>query len=405
MKRANRTIKHDPYTFAPRREHPEKGTYWQARVYLGTVDGRKEYRTVWSGYATPEEIACIVAPALAEARIEAVEADRAAGRRAEVRVGLSGATVEDLKHGTVRMLVGAWLGHRQAETAHSAQTHRLDKGHALRLNGAIGDLPVLGLGTRQVEVLRLTLRESYAVSTTKMTVTALGTIWRWAAGEGIVPGPLDLRSEMKKLNHEAKRKPRAETGARAKETPELGAAWVVADHLAESAPQWVGIAFQLLLTTGGRIGEIAALTWGDIDGQKGTIRLRGKTGTRLVPATREALAPIFAFRPPDASDSDGVLGRSEETVKVGVRRHLKSATQALGLPEYTPHALRRLAVRTLRRAGVDSLVAAEIMGHSERTMRAIYDDVTDDEKQAAAAAAGLGVRPQHGENVVKLRRA
>ena len=60
------------------------------------------------------------------------------------------------------------------------------------------------------------------------------------------------------------------------------------------------------------------------------------------------------------------------------------------MPVFTPHALRRLAVDRMARAGVEPSVAASITGHDPIVMLKHYRVVSEDDLRAAAKRADLG---------------
>ena len=61
-----------------------------------------------------------------------------------------------------------------------------------------------------------------------------------------------------------------------------------------------------------------------------------------------------------------------------------------GVPKFTPHGLRRMAVDRMARAGVEPSVAASITGHDPNVMLQHYRAVSDDDLRLVAQRADLG---------------
>ena len=159
--------------------------------------------------------------------------------------------------------------------------------------------------------------------------------------------------------------------------------------------------------TGMRKGEIARLTWDMLDrsGQPWVLRIpgaitknrRGRTlglegEVRAIIERRLRVSPLRqpADLPPRAQGEareahHGLLGRLEE------------CPQAAGLPSGRLfHDLRRSAVRTLIRAGVDETTAMKVSGHKTRSMLLRYNIVTERETADALAPRGrVSLNPAH----------
>ena len=365
--------------------------YWQARRYVGIVDGKPRRDRAWSGWAREDQLAAIAA------NLDQPPSD---GTRIGAGPGL--VTRDELRGGTVETLVRAWRGQRTTDKDYSKHTRRLDRTIQNRLAAVIGPLRLTDIdGPRTGEHLRRELRKEYAVSTVRLTMTVFASIWnKWALQHEIVDRPLDFTASYRRLlrTEQAGRDSRA----RDKTTPSEDEAWAIVDALDEGAPAWAGLAYRLLLMTGGRIGEIAALTWGQIG--DGTIELVGKTGSREVDVDPRALQLVLEVRPAEAEDPDRVLPVTVETARKHLATYLDRACAAAEVPRITPHALRRFAVQRYIRRGVLPSVAAAQLGHTPEVMMRAYEQVQPEEKREAARKAGLGVRPvaAASEKVVKL---
>ncbi len=357
---------------------PER--YWQARRYIGVVDGKPRREQVWRGWARADQLTAIAANLTGDE-----------GSATQTAAGPGLATLDDLRSGTVELLVKAWRGERKGDKDYSEYTRRHDRTIQKRLVEVIGGLRLSDVdGARTGEYLRKELRKQYAVSTVRLTMTVFAGIWnRWAFHRGIVDRQIDFSASYRRLLKTEQAG--LDTGAREKITPSDDEAWAIADELESCAPPWASLAYRLLLSTGGRIGEIAVLTWGDVEDS--SVHLEGKTGPRDVEVDPRALQPIRASRPPGATDETRVLTVTDNTARKHFAMYLDRACEAAEAPRITPHAIRRLVVRRYIRAGVPPSIAAKQLGHTPEVMLREYEQVTMDDQRAAARLAEVGVRP------------
>ena len=197
--------------------------------------------------------------------------------------------------------------------------------------------------------------------------------------------------------------------------------------LAELTPQWYAIAFTKAVT-GQRWGAVSALEWSQIDERRGVIRfdrahVRGvvddqKTGADvevpLVPELREVLEDQRAElrrrekRRRERRDpgtvvlETGLEGRLVFPSRCGtlmqpsaLRKPLRAACEAAGVPVISPHGLRYSFNHAAKRiASAD--VARSITGHVTEEMTRHYDWIADGEKRAAVAGIVHLVRPGGG---------
>lgn len=100
-------------------------------------------------------------------------------------------------------------------------------------------------------------------------------------------------------------------------------------------------------------------------------------------------------REPQAPEEATVLGLTVSSFNsyFGPRK-LRQACEAAGVKRFTPSGLRRAAVDTMARAGVDIGIAAAITGHSPEVMLRHYRGFTEDDKRRAAEVACLGEIPE-----------
>lgn len=169
--------------------------------------------------------------------------------------------------------------------------------------------------------------------------------------------------------------------------------------------------FYTLLTTGMRRGEALALRWGDLSGNRITIRQTvGRINRELVvsePKSKKSRRVIVL--PPDTmrvleqhrarveaalAAVGGVVGESTPVFcdELGGVRNPKRAykdfqrlVRAAGVPVCTLHDLRHWHASSLIRAGLDPQAVAERLGHaSARLTLGVYSHAFDEQRERAA---------------------
>ena len=145
--------------------------------------------------------------------------------------------------------------------------------------------------------------------------------------------------------------------------------------------------FEALYSTGCRISEIAALTWGDIRFSQGTTVVEGKGRKQRLcvlggPACRalQALrAQADALWPDAATDRSPLFLNAQggPLTPRSIERQMKKWLKAAGLPpEITPHKLRHSFATHLLDAGADLRSVQEMLGHASLSTTQIYTHVS-----------------------------
>lgn len=326
--------------------------YWRAEVHRDATT-----LTVWNGWATRAVVEETLARLLTEGTLfDAPEADPEPVR-------------------TTRDLMETWVAAQEDRGDLSDHTVRGYRNAARQVVTVIGDVLLDHVDVSTLHRFRDTrLRAGGATGTVDMELGVVRMAWRWGREIGVCP--------VRDLPHV----PVNVKPTRNRRTPSTSEVTAVLGAMTG----WSRLAVRLLFATGARIGEIAGLTWRDLDLDEGVLRVDGKTGERLIPVEPAVVAELRALRG-DAPGGAGVFGVNPRTVKGQIRvRYLPRACEAAGVPVFSAHGLRRAAADTYARAGVDVGTAAALLGHSPKVMLEHYRQVTLDDRRRAVARARLG---------------
>lgn len=385
MPKVRKTRREQPIVVGDVRARPIRG-----RGTRGPHDGRWYWRaewgrrTVWVGWGTRDEA-------------QAAILDR-------VSRGIEGLAPRIVDVVTVADLLATWVGtvvdqradlsDRSIEAIRGRKPQEDDPperrderagGAVRRIVDGIGLHELVRVTTPSLEDwVRRRQRLGNGSHTVRFDLGILRAAWRWGRAVGATP---DRELVLPRVRAVAKRE---------KRTPAVGEIRAVARWLREHAPPWCLPLLRLQAATGARIGEVARLTAADFDLEEGSVRLEGKTGSRVVPVRREELRDALAL----AGQEHARRGRRPSATTVwGVRpgtadqilRYVHEANDALELPRWTTHGLRRLAVDSYARRGVDVGTAAALLGHSPQVMISAYRQVSMDDKRKGARKAALGI--------------
>jgi len=153
-----------------------------------------------------------------------------------------------------------------------------------------------------------------------------------------------------------------------------------ADHIAAvlaAVPRQYRLPMLALDATGMRVGELDALTWGDVDEYERRWRVSGsvaKTGqARWVPVADlvlDAVVALLAREDRDLSASPFV-GFTADRLRTAISR----ACRATGTPLFSPHDLRHRRATLWHLGGVPASQAAAWLGHSAQEHLRTYAHV------------------------------
>src|SRR5581483_11907801 len=288
-----------------------------------------------------------------------VRRDYVAGELAAMRVPdfelLEPAAAETLKAVGER-----WRKSRVDVADATAITHRTNLGRILRV---VGDKPIDTITPATVAAFVATLHEQGAArESIRKTLATFGMVLDFA---GITPNPARDRVAVK-----LPRKDHAEVNP-----PTAAHVLAVHDLLASKHR----LPLLVLDATGMRVGELAALTWGDIDEPARRWRVSAAVAktrkARWVPVKPDAVFDaVVELVPRDDRDLTAPVfaGFGVDRFRTAIARACKAA----GVPLFSPHDLRHRRATLWHLQGVPVAEAAAWLGHSGEEHLATYAHAT-----------------------------
>ncbi len=285
-----------------------------------------------------------------------------------------------------------YLGPQRGLSSHTVTAYRSDVVALLRHLAADGvdDLARVG-----VHDLRAWLAEQHAEgaerSSTSRRVSSVHSFFTWAARTGRIPTDPAAGLKSPKVDR------RLPPTVRVDQVREFLDA--MATVLGEaSTPQAQASAardlaiVEVLYASGVRVSELCGLDWGDLDRDRGTMRVLGKGDKQRtvllgLPAER-ALADWADRRPvlakPAAGDAVFVGDRGGRIDPRVVRRIVHRALETVpDAPDLGPHGLRHAMATHLLEGGADLRSVQELLGHSSLATTQIYTHVTNERLRQA----------------------
>ena len=155
------------------------------------------------------------------------------------------------------------------------------------------------------------------------------------------------------------------------------------------------VAIEVLLATGVRVGELAAIQVGDIDLVQGVITINGKgnrqrrvfiTETRMISLIKSYLIARDRVKPTTSTFLVNSCGRAANTQFL--RKLVRAAGEAAELSRRTtPHMLRHTAAIQFLEAGVDIRFVQRLLGHQSISTTEGYTSVSDGSLRTVIAEA------------------
>lgn len=128
---------------------------------------------------------------------------------------------------------------------------------------------------------------------------------------------------------------------------------------------WVKPVVQFALETGARRGEILSLTWSDMDLNRGTAKVDGKTGGRVIPLSGACVAMLHRL-------PRSLGGRVFPVTVEALRQAYLRAVKRAGLDNWTFHDCRHDALTRLAKLGLSILELRVISGHATANQLQTY---------------------------------
>jgi integrase len=355
-----------------------RSPFWYAAFY--NADGRRSFKS--TGTKDRNEamrVALEWSDAAKEGRNGTLTEHRIRKTMADIFMR---ANREKMPAGTVAEFLNAWLQAKELEVSESSlPEYRRSVATLIESLGTKADRPIDAVTRKDALAYRGHLAQRVGPASVNKMLRILRGAWTQAREasltvDNIFPSSIELKEKSGK-----KRRPLT--------MPELKKVLGVCDD------EWRGMVL-LGLYTGQRLGDLAGLTWGNVDLDKGAVAFTTtKTDRPMEIPLAEPLLKYLIDRPsadtPDApvlpgihatlaSGGSGTLSRqfSEILARAGLiekKAHRKTgkgrdARRTSGGLSF--HCLRHTATSLLKNAGVSDVVAREIVGHESEAVSRIY---------------------------------
>lgn len=165
-------------------------------------------------------------------------------------------------------------------------------------------------------------------------------------------------------------------------------------------PEWRSMVILSIYTGGQRLGDIATLTWSQIDmGAKIITLSTGKTGKPLripivkileehlssIPRNNNYLHPLAAerYKRNGAANLSTQFKKELEYIGIVPPSEAKKGSRARNVSPKSFHCLRATTATLLHTSGVDAALAREVVGHDSESSHQLYIRPDDDQRRAA----------------------
>jgi integrase len=365
----------------------ERSPHWFACFTL--PDGRRVQRST-------KETARKAAQAKAD-QWERLSKERSKARQAHKVISdiYRAAHKEELPDATTGSYFEGWLKRRKGEIApasYSTYANRIS-----HFQGWLGDFarrPLAEIETRHFIQYRDELAGRLSASSCNIGIKILRSVFEDARREGFVADNPARDCGMLKKEHGGTRRPFT--------VDELKSVLTAADE------EWRSMIL-FGLYTGQRLGDLARLTWANVDLQAQEIQLRtAKTGRMMripiskplmehlesLPAGDDPKQPLHTRAAALATVNGSTLSRQfgELLAAVGLTtkkthepsdEERKGRTARRAASELSFHSLRHTATSLMKNAGISPAIVQDIIGHESAEISAHYTHIESDAKRKA----------------------
>ncbi len=374
--------------------HRVDGTpYWHCFFYL--PDGRRTHRSTGT---TDKRKAVSICMKMSEASAKAKEGRLIESRARETIADIFAvANNETLPTATVKEYLKGWIDRKRLEVAPSSigDYERITHDF-IGFLGARACKHMDAVTVRDAARYRDRLAKRVSGATVNKTLKIIRSAWGRALRDGIVPENVFDRVDRVKT--------RRTNIKRAFTLPELRRLMNVATD------EWRSM-IMFGLYTGQRLGDIAALTWHNVDTAAGEIRLRTiKTGRQQIlpiaaplarhittlPAGDDPGEPLHpkAYEIVTREGRTGTLSRKFYDVMVDAGLVPKRTHEGQGkgrqakrkVNSVSFHALRHTATSLMKNAGISPAIVQEFIGHESEAVSRVYTHIETESMRRAADA-------------------
>ena len=222
------------------------------------------------------------------------------------------------------------------------------------------------------------MRRAVSSSTLRKNLTALATIFKWAARWGVIE--VNPAADLEKPSEPKRRTRYLDPGE-----------W---RRLQTAAPPWLKPMLSMAISTGMRLGEIVQLTWAHVDRQAGVIHVpeNTKTGTRAIPLGETALKVLDDQVRHVRSPFVFVDGVGQPYTSRKARLMISDATigvmRAVGIGDASWHSAASFMVQ----AGVPLYEVQKILGHTTPLMTERYAHLQPEHLRSGMRALDAALR-------------
>lgn len=243
------------------------------------------------------------------------------------------------------------------------------------LKRALGELRLTEITPTEIEaMIAARIADGVSRATINRQRATLSKFFSWAMGRGYHPGPNPVKAVVKF---------RESPGRTRYLTPDE------AKRLVLAAAHHLKPIILTALHTGGRLSELLALRWGDVDLDRRVLVFRRETTKsrrqRVVPIDDELLSVLKAMRPGAAQEP--VFDYNGRAMK-NVRTAFETARHKVGLDEVHFHDLRHSFASWAVMNGLDIYRLQTYMGHSTISLTQRYAHLSGEFLQDGARFFG-----------------